>query len=347
MGLYSRIIGAAEGFAFPGRRPAATGVVSPYQSSQLSQVVWAEHFQGEGGEVTRNSAMQIGAVSRARGILTTAVSSLPLRQFDGESEVDAPWLYRTNGVISPFHRMLWTVDDHYFYGWSLWAVDRDSDGQITNAGRVEYARWSYDEWTGQVSIDGFAVRSEDVILIPGGNDGLLANAAPAIRQTHALWRSRAMRAQNPMPLIHGHPIDAEVELTDEEFEGMGDALNAALAKTNAAIITDGKWKLEEFGSRQSFDMHESALNDMVLEFSRHSGIAAALLDGSQSTASLTYSTQEGKRNEFIDFSLQNWTAPIEARLSMDDVCPPGQRIRFDKAALTVTTNPPIAGPTED
>ncbi len=64
------------------------------------------------------------------------------------------------------------------------------------------------------------------------------------------------------------------------------------------------------------------------------------MDASLSTASLTYSTQEGQRNEFADFTLPYWMEPIQQRLSMDDVVLPGERVRFDLTELFTVPNSP-------
>ncbi len=71
------------------------------------------------------------------------------------------------------------------------------------------------------------------------------------------------------------------------------------------------------------------------------------MDASLSTASLTYSTQEGQRNEFADFTLPYWMEPIQQRLSLDDVVPSGIRIRFDMSDLFTTTPSPTSPPAED
>jgi phage portal protein BeeE len=71
------------------------------------------------------------------------------------------------------------------------------------------------------------------------------------------------------------------------------------------------------------------------------------MDASLSTASLTYSTQEGQRNEFADFTLPYWLEPIQQRLSLDDVVPSGQRVRFDLTDLYTTTPSPTGTITED
>ena len=73
---------------------------------------------------------------------------------------------------------------------------------------------------------------------------------------------------------------------------------------------------------------------------------AAMLDGSMSTATLTYSTQEGKRSEFVDYSLNYWASAVEARLSQDDVTPEGTFVRFDISWLT-SPNQPGQNPSQE
>jgi phage portal protein BeeE len=88
-------------------------------------------------------------------------------------------------------------------------------------------------------------------------------------------------------------------------------------------------------------------NALRLDVANFFNLPAALLDGSTSTASLTYSTQEGRRNEVFDYGIAYWTAPIENALSLDNVCPRGQRIRFDFTDLNAAANVPTGPVTED
>src|SRR5690606_19684720 len=86
-------------------------------------------------------------------------------------------------------------------------------------------------------------------------------------------------------------------------------------------------------------------NAVRLDFANLTNIPASLLDGSTATASLTYTTAEGQKSSFHEQSLRYWSAPIEHRLSMDDVVPRGQRVRFD---ISYTTQvPPTGEPGED
>ena len=70
-------------------------------------------------------------------------------------------------------------------------------------------------------------------------------------------------------------------------------------------------------------------NAVRLDIANQTNIPASLLDGSTATASLTYTTAEGQRSSFHEQTIRYWTAPLEHRLSMDDVMPRGQRVRFD------------------
>ena len=68
--------------------------------------------------------------------------------------------------------------------------------------------------------------------------------------------------------------------------------------------------------------------------------------GENVNSTLTYETAEGRNLEFRDDSIALYADPIAARLSMDDVCPPGTRVALDFAALTTPTPDP-AGPARE
>lgn len=326
--------------------PASVGLVTPYESAALSRIAWAEHFNGANGVVNRNGAMRIPAIAKARNVLTGVVASLPLLELEGETHHDMPWLYRTSGDVSPWHRMAYTIDDLMFHGWSLWAVTRDEAWQITDAARVPFERWVADSKTGQITVDGKPANAGEVILIPGSFEGILEAGGDTIRGAHALQQAWIGRAQNPIPLIELHQVTDD-ELDQDEIDMMlEDWANARTSPTGAAGFTDYRVELRVHGTVAT-DLFEEGRNAIVLDVARLTGIPAALLDGSLSTSTLTYSTQEGQRNEFLDYTLPTWIAPIEARLSMDDVCAPGRRIRFDRSSLITTEQPAISTPVED
>lgn len=326
--------------------PAAVGLVSPHESAKLARIAWAEHFGGTEGVVNRNGAMRIPAIAKARNVLAGMIASLPLVELEGDARIDRPWLYTTTGDVSPWHRIAYTIDDLLFHGWSLWTVARDSDGAIEDAARVPFELWSVDSTTGGIIVDGKPANAREVILIPGSFEGILETGADTIKGAHALQAAWIGRAQNPIPLVEIHQLTDD-ELEDEEIDAIVTDWAAARTSPNGAVgFTDHRVEVRVHGA-VSTDLFEEGRNAIVLDVARLTTLPAALLDGSMSTATLTYSTQEGKRNEFVDYTLPTWLRPIEARLSMDDVCAPGRRIRFDLSSLTETETQDISDPVED
>lgn len=242
--------------------------------------------------------------------------------------------------------MVYLLDDLLFYDWAALAVERDKSGQITDAVRVPFERWSVDA-DGKVRVDSRAVSAEQIVLIPGSGDGgILSAGAPTIKGARALERAWVGRAQNPIPLIVLQQITDD-ELTDEEIDELVEAYSAArTSPTGAVAFADRRIKVEALGEI-SASLFEEGRNAVVLDVARLTDVPAGVLDGSQSEASLTYSTSEGKRNDFLDYSLPSLLAPIEARLSLDDVSAKGRVIRFDKSGLTSTEQAPVNQPTKD
>ncbi len=326
--------------------PAAVGLVTPYESAIMARIAWAEHFEGATGEVNRNGAMRIPAIAKGRNVLVGVGAGLQLVELEGENRVDQPWLYRTAGDVSPWHRMAWTIDDLIHYGWACWAVERDASGQITDAARIPFQAWEVNQTTGTVTVNGREAAASEVILIPGSFEGILEAGADTIRGAHAVQNAWVGRAQSPIPLVELHQLTDD-ELDDDEIDDMVDSWAAARTSPTGSVgFTDQRVEVRVHGSVAT-DLYEQGRNAIVLDVARLLGLPAALLDGSMSSASLTYSTQEGHRNEFLDYTLPMWLDPIEARLSMDDVCAPGRRIRFDRSRLTDTTSPAITDPVED
>ena len=121
-----------------GSQTASRGVVSPWAGpSTLSRIVVDDIFGLDTTTVTRTMAMSIPAVAKARHLIATTLARQPLVAYRDGDRMDAQpsWLTRTDTGEPPRLRMLWTIDDCLFYGWSLWAVNRGSGGLILDARR--------------------------------------------------------------------------------------------------------------------------------------------------------------------------------------------------------------------
>lgn len=322
--------------AAPKGRP---GVRSPWAGpSHLERVVWSDIFGTDVPvPVTRADAMRVPAVAKGRSLIVGTLSRQPLAKFRGESKVSPEvWMYRTNTAQSPRARMLWTLDDCIFYGTSLWALERGARGNILDAIRVPPEWWEIDEDM-QLTVYGQPVDPEDVALIEGPQDGLLEIAAETIAGARAIDRAWVSRVETPVPLMELHGTDPNAQLTPDEAKELTDTWDKARREGGTAY-TPPDIEARVHGTVVP-DLFTNGRNSIRLDIANYLGLPASLLDGSTATASLTYSTQEGRRNELVDLSLAYWATPVEARLSQDDIVPAGTRTAFDLEYLTAPTQP--------
>ena len=320
-------------------------IASPWSTSQLSQVVWADVFDGEFAPVLRAEAVRVPAINKGRGLIAGTLARQPLKLWDDDAELSTPdWMIRSDSDQSPYQRMLWTIDDLIFGGTSLWTVDRDGDGKITDAIRVPPDWW---EVTPDLEVLVYGQPAEDgtVLLFEGPQDGLLTIAADDIRASRAMGRAWSSRVTSPVPLVELHQTTDD-PLEQDEIAELLESWESARRSGNATGYTPHNLEVKVHG-QTSTDLYVQGRNAARLDFANHLNLPATILEGSTATASLTYSTREDSRSELLDYSLYYWAAPIEARLSLDDVVPPGQRVAFDVSWLTSTTAPPTSPPTED
>lgn len=349
MGIRSalRLVQAAQEPAFSPRWP--TRIASPWSTGRLSTIVWADIFGDDPAQwpLGRAAAIQVPAVARARHLLVSTIARLPLRavRIDAPIDPQPAWITRTDGTLSPWHRMAWTIDDCLFGGWSLWACERDTRGQITRVERVPADVWTFATDTDTdsvVQIDGQDVDPDTVILIPGPHEGILTAARRTILgalQQERMWQARVAA---PIPAMEIHQTTDD-QLEQDEIDELIDAWVEARSDPDGAVaFTPHNIELKPHGTAMT-DLLIEARNAVAVDIASHTGLPAQLLNASLATASLTYSTAETARGELAT-SAALYADAIIARLSMDDVVPRGQRVAFDLSDL-LAVPPSNLGPT--
>lgn len=320
-------------------------IVSPWSTGQLSQVVWSDIFDAPDTIVTRAEAMRVPAIVKGRALIAGTLSRLPLTAWRFDEQIDSPtWMYNTSSGQSPYQRMLWTFDDLIFGGMSLWTVERDTRGHVTNALRVPPEWWEIDADL-RILVQGREAEEGSVIMFEGPQDGLLEIAAGDIRAAVQMSQSWSSRVQAPVPMVELHQTTDD-PLEDEEIADLLSKWDTARASGNATGYTPHNIEVNVHGEAKT-DLYVEGRNASRLDIANYLSVPASLLEGSNYSASLTYSTQEGSRNELVDYSLYYWAAAVEARLSLDDVVPRGQRVAFDATWFTGTSTPATSQPKED
>lgn len=310
--------------------PHQVGVLSPWQTSQLQSVVWADITGATPLVVTRAEAMSVPAFAKARHVLVGQLAGLPLRALRGPDvlpDAEQPtWLYSTSGNVSPWHRMAWTVDDLWHFGWSLWWTTRGAEDRILTADRVPWDEWEFTS-DGYILVGGRAAQAGEVILFPGPTEGVCASSPRTIRaarDTEDAWQGRV---RSPIPVTELHQLTDD-GLTEDEAQAFVDTYVEARRDVNGAVtFTPSNIELRVHGEANP-SMLVEARNAIRVDVANLANLPAAALDGSVAEASLTYTNQEGRMSDLAE-GVRFWGEPITARLSQDDVVPRGQRVRFD------------------
>lgn len=350
-----------------------TQVLSPWaDESFLERVVVPDIWpDATPRPMTRAEAMAVPAVSRSRHLICATIARLPLEAFRGPDllpPADQPyWCYGTDGQLgaltpeqrtqfglltgqSPFQRMLATVDDLLFYGWSLWLVTRQSaPDPVTGrrfplrAVRVPYSAWDVNPDGELIDQDGQPIAAAAAILIQGPHEGILTFGAATIRAAGSLEQTAAEVARTPFRI--GLHQTTDITLTSTERAEIVGETRRALADNQGILFTNSALELTQY-PMDSAALLTGGRNASAVDVARHANIPAAMIDATAEGASLTYETTEGRNGQFVDYSLSAYMDAVTAALSMDGVVPVGQRIAFDTSTLTTLT-PTTGVPTQD
>lgn len=332
-----------------GSQPRPDYLASPWAESSLTQLVASDVFPGldlDALPLSRAEAMRVPAVAKARNLLVGTIGALPLVVLDANGPLaEQPrWTSRTDSV-SPLHRAVWTVDDCLFFGASLWGVTRGADTYPLTMDRIPPEQWTVTN--GNILVDGEPVDESEVIYIPGLLDGgLLSTASATIRGGRDMERAWTARVASPIPAMELRET-SDSGLTPTEVQSVLDAWNKARRDPKGTVgwVPNG-FELVDHGSTDAAVFTEGR-NAVRTDIGAFTNVPAALLDAAVAESSLTYRTVSGERSEYLTYGAPFWSDPIAARLSMDDVVPRGQRVRFDYSGLTAPTAPPTGIPTED
>jgi HK97 family phage portal protein len=330
MGLFDRFL--------TNQTPAIQTDVSagnvPYNVQQSA----ASLFYGA-ATATREQAMSVPSLARARNIICSTIGSLPLETYNHFTKEH---LRPQRVIMQPDPRIAgsaiyaWLAEDLLFTG-NAYGVVLDqyssSDGaRIRSWTRVAPNRVSYTLNSNSTEITAYQIDGLDIpvsgvgsiIVFSGLDEGVLNRAGRTIRAALELEKAAELYAKEPVPTMVLKSNGTN--LTPERITKLLESWKTARS-TRATAFLNADVELTTLG----FDPAKLQLNEarqyLALEISRAAGIPASFL--SAETTSMTYSTTVMERKALIDFSLRNIITPLEQRLSAADFVPNGVEVRFD------------------
>jgi HK97 family phage portal protein len=309
---------------------AKAGVQIPYYQDSWSPLAMIR--------VSRSDAMQVPAVARARNIICGTIGTLGLNAYNDitYAKVEGRSLLKQPDPALPLAvTMTWIIEDLLFQGQAFMVVLAVSpeDGRPTQARRVDPMRVTFttdtqtDEIINGFYLDGYLTPVTGVgslIMFSGIDEGILNRGGRTITTALELEKavSRMAAEPNPTMVIKNTGVD----LPAEQVSSLLASWAAARQKRSTAYLS-GPLDVTTFGyDAQQMELSQSRLNTAA-EIARMCNIPAWYLNAE--SASATYSSVTQERRSLIDFSLRPYMSCVEERLSMNDLTPRGQTVRFD------------------
>jgi len=333
-------MGAIRDFLFPQVQTAKPTRVSDVEAAltpiQISDSVY--NILGGATNTTRQLAMSVPSVARARNIICGTIGSLPLTTFNritGEFVDPHRVINQPDPRVAGFVIYNWLAEDIWMYGAGYGQVlemyAATDGGRVRAWTRVSPERVTVDtdflntEITGY-KVDGKAVPLQGVgslIRFDGPDEGLLHRAGKTIAAAVYLENAAVNYAKEPAPTMVLKSNGTN--LTAERISALLSAWKTARQSRSTAFL-NADVDLKEFGFDPKSMQLAEARQYVALELARACGIPAYFLSAEQT--SMTYSNAVTERRSLVDFSLRPILKAIEERLSLPDFTPNPVMVRF-------------------
>ncbi len=317
---------------------AAAGTAN--QMSQINQTI------GYTSNALRQQAIQNGTISRARDLIVSMVSGLPINQYSlqwmGEEyeEVAIPgetWMGRPDPEVTRQFILAWTTDDLYFYGKSVWYVTSRSKTtgfplsfQWIPMADIQAHDMSSDIWprpSQSLSYNGLDLDMSNVVQFLSPIQGLLYAGWRELEIANRLDTAAMRFATNEITAGYlqqtpgSEPMNAE-DLADLAAAWSSARRRNAIGALNAAV----EWK--------EFSADPSKLQ--LVEARRHTmsslanlGNVPQYLVGADTGSGMTYQNAVESQRQLYYYGAKPYIDCLSQRLSMDDILPRGRFCRVD------------------
>lgn len=286
---------------------------------------------------TREQAMTVPAIARSRNILAGSIGTIPIESYNkmtGAHINNRTLIVQPDPALPRVNTITWLVDDLIFYGVGyLQVLDvSPEDGRPFRARRIDPRRVQATIDSSGTLITGYQVDSKNVpssglnslIVFNAIDEGVLARGGMTISSAIALEQAAYNMASEPVPQMV--LMNEGMNLPSDQVSAVMDTFRRARRERSTAYI-EGPIKLEVVGMDSAQMQLVEARQHLSSEIARLMGIPAWYLNAEN--ASATYSNVASERRSLVDFGLRNYLTVIEDRLSMDDVTPRNQIVRFD------------------
>lgn len=287
--------------------------------------------------INRLQAMSVPAVANCRNLIAGTIAGIPLEIYDrttGE-EVPAPLWLRQPDKRSPLSNTIaWTVDSLIFYGVAYWRVTEvyADDGRPARFEWVQNDRVTVKLDQYNQNVEYYMINNEKVPMEGLGSlitfqhldQGLLMRAARTIKSAIDIELATNIATQTPQP--SGYIKNNGADLPDDKVQGLLNTWKSARQNRATAYLTQTLDYVATSFSPKDMTYNESA-QFLATQIARALNVPTDMIDAEQMKSN-TYQNVLDARKDFLTYTLYPYIEVIQSRLSMEDLTPRTQQVRF-------------------
>jgi len=287
--------------------------------------------------VNRLQAMSVPVVANCRNLIASTIAGIPLELYDrttGE-EIPAPLWLRQPDKRSPLSNTIaWTVDSLIFYGVAYWRVTEvfADDGRPARFEWIQNDRVSVKLDQYNQNVEYYMINNERVPMDGIGSlitfqhldQGLLLRAARTIKSAIDLELAVNVATATPQP--SGYIKNNGADLPDDKVQGLLNTWKNARQNRATAYLTQTLDYVTTSYSPKDMTYNESA-QYLATQLARAMNVPTDMVDAEQ-LKSNTYQNVLDARKDFLTYTLYPYIEVIQSRLSMEDLTPRTQQVRF-------------------
>jgi HK97 family phage portal protein len=298
--------------------------------------------------IDRQAAVSVPAVNQCLNLIKSTIATVPLEMYSlntGEEIAMPSWVRQPDERAPRSVTIAWTVDSLVMFGQAFWMVKsvyaddlRPASFEWIQNNRVTTKLNTLTQEVDYYMVNGTKVPDSGVgslVTFQAFDQGLLVRSQRLINSAIQAEEAANVGISSPQPT--GYIRNSGADLPDGVIQGILNGWKQARKNRSTAYLTS---TLEYVPT--SYSPSEMTYNDSVEELAaqiaRAMNIPAHMINAEHNRSS-TYQNVLDSRKEFFAYSLAPYISAIEDRLSLDDITPRGQVVRFAVDETYLRANP--------
>ena len=298
--------------------------------------------------VDRQAAVSVPAVNQCLNLIKGTIAGIPLEMYslsNGEELAMPVWVRQPDARAPRSVTIAWTVDSLIMYGVAYWRVTEVYADDLRPA-RFEWIQnnrvtTKLDQFSQEVQyymVNNVRVPESGVgslVTFQAFDQGLLIRSQRLINSAIQAEEAANVGISSPQPT--GYLKNSGADLPDGQIQGLLNTWKTARKNRSTAYLTSTLEYVPTSYSPMEMTYNDS-IEEMAAQIARAMNVPAQMINAEHNRSS-TYQNVLDARKEFMAYCLAPYINAIEDRLSLDDLTPRGQVVRFAVDETFLRANP--------